>query len=128
MKSIFILFSVLILSACGKNQEKVTQSSLQLSGIQSTGVNLGATTKNGQRVVVVTCSGQSMATNAQRQMQLSQLQMSFKNGSFVNFTIAGLVLSPMVMQNLLQQAIQSLNFSMLPNQCPADIIALAPVN
>lgn len=128
MKNLILLSSLVFLFSCGKIQEKKeSQTSLQLNGIQGTGVNLAAATQGNQKYVVVTCSNQSSANNTQRATELNNLLQSLQNGSYVNFTIVGTVISPAQMQTLLQQASQSLSFS-YGNQCPSSYLASIPVN
>lgn len=128
MKNLILLVSLFILCACGKGQDKKeTQTSLQLSGIQSTGINLGAATQGNQKYVVVTCSNQTVVSNSQRVAEINNLLRSIQNGSYVNFTIVGAVITPVQMQTLLQQASQNLNYS-YGSQCPSNYLASILVN
>lgn len=128
MKNLILLTSLVFLFSCGKTKEKKeAQTSLQLSGIQSTGVNLGAASQGNQKYVVVTCSNQASATNTQRASELNNLLLSIQNGSYVNFTIVGTVITPTQMQTLLRQASQNLSYS-YGNHCPSNYLASIPVN
>lgn len=129
MKNFIFIASLIFLFSCGKVEEKkkVAQTSLQLNGLQSTGVNLGSGTQGMQKYLLVTCTN-SQATNSQRLTEINKLQSSFQSGSYVNFTIVGVEVSPSQMNTLLQQAAQTLSmFSNYP-QCPSNILASVPVN
>lgn len=128
MKNFIFLTALLFLISCGKTQDKKeTQSALQLSGIQNTGVNLATLTQGSQKYVVVTCSNQSQATNAQRAAELNNLLRSVQNGQYVNFTIVGAVITPTQMQSLIQQATMNLNYNSYGNQCPSNYLAGLPI-
>lgn len=130
MKTIIFVASLIFLISCGKVEEKkkVSQTSLQLNGIQSTGVNLGSVEQGMQKYLLVTCTNQTQATNASRLNEINNLKNSLQNGSYVNFTITGVTVSPSQMNTLLQQASQTLSmFSNYP-QCPSNVLASLPVN
>lgn len=129
MKSSFCLAFILIFVSCGKLPEgkKISQKSLSLEALQSSGVNLGSGYMGSQKVVAVICSDQNPASNAQRLAQLQSFRAAYLKGSYVNFTITGIVITPAQMDTLLGQAISKLNLYLNYNQCPSNTLSSVPV-
>lgn len=126
---VVMLFTLFIFTACGKDN-KTSEKSLELNQMMSTGVNFGTVTdRYGQKFIVVTCESTNAAGNYNYQNQglnqarIQSLQNFFQSNNHEYYTIIGERVSRSVMQQLVNTAIVSLQYSY---DCPAQIIAYTP--
>lgn len=122
MRLIFTLSLMFLLFSCGKTDKKTKQESLHLSGLQNSGLNLGAGSDYYGRFLFVSCDNNGVSTNYQRITELQTFRNSIHKG-FVNFTIVGNTASPAQMISLIDIATNRLMSFQLTPYCPSKTLA-----